>query len=1191
MMADPLLAQDMTRVVVSVSAARGQTPLQATVVLTIAPTAESLVAQADASGTASIAVAGAQRTGEYIVSATALGYRTARQRIVVPSADTVFAVRFALVSDTNQIATVRVQATVPRAQRNFGVDPSVADGQNRRPDGVVNVVDPSQQGTLEALAASLPGLTRAEGSVAAFGLGAAGTGVTLNGMQQGISTIPRDLAVATTVMTSPWDATRGAFSGALVSHTIQSGTSISRRRGRVALSGRYTELGQAQLALGDRLGYNAALSLGGSGSWLPDRGFYNYGIQYTEQSYQSLAIADASARELGRLGLSIDTVRAVRDALVEQAVPHANSLTVGGRVARLFTFMQRLDLNAREVRGAGPPRGLSLVYGGGVGRTGGIGASMANMASTASTFSTTNAFAQLTHAINTGAQDQVAHQTTLATHIQRDRLSPASVGPSGILRTTSMLDDARLVTSQIQFGGSSIVPERNQHRSVDLVHQTSWLVRGKTSLPAKVMAQVRIDDGWTDATAASAGQFEYPTTEAFRQRNPSAYNRTLSGTRVATRVATSALAASTSWETRRLSLIGGVRADAARELGGASSADATDRESGPLSLLAMSPRLGFTFYPKAQRGPALYSNAVSSSYRTGPHFRGGIGVFRAAPRFMEVLRQSGGEGEGQLTTGIRCVGDAIPNHTWGDAGAGLTPVACDPANGTWSERWSAQRFLARGYQPSEAIRSNLGWTATLAGHYLALDVTRSDNRHLAGAFDARYPTEPIFQLADEGSRPVFVDASSIDPNSGQIVRPPNLTGQTTTSERYLDASLRGRVHSASVFLIPQIPLRFGQVSLAYVASQARRQYRGFDGATAGSAMDQEWADDARTPRHVFVVQGARLFRRGDVGVSFSSRIASGERFSPLVGGDINGDGLMGDRAFVPGPASTAEAVLHQSISRLAQNSAANIRKCIENSFGSVASRNTCSGPWTVSSHLAVVVTRWPGLSQRAQVTLNVSNPLSIVLPSGNSARIVSGSVATVDQTLLRVDGFRREDARFTYRLNENFGRTLSAIGTRDPLRFTVDVRLDLAPSADLQRLKLSLRAATGREGRVSTDSIMARYRQNVFAGMYTSLIRLGDSLALSRAQLEAFQERDTFVRARIDSVYRELAQHLSAPERRADLRAETKRAIAADDAAWQVIYDESAVLQRILSPGQIRKLPSSARALVTVKGFRARFFF
>lgn len=1183
--------QGTTRIEVSVRAAKSQAPLPATVVLTIAPTTESLVVQADPSGTASVTLVGPQRTGEYIVSASAIGYRTSRQRVTVPGADTVFSVRFALASDTAQMATVRVQATVPRAQRTFGVDPSVADGQNRRPDGVLNVVDPSQQGTLEALAASLPGLVKSEGSVAAFGLGAAGTTVTLNGMQQGLTTIPRDISVSTTVLTSPWDATRGAFSGALVSHTIQSGTNIQRRRTRVALDGSATEVGQHRLSPADRLAHSAALSVGGSGTWLLGRGFYNYGLQFTQRTYQTAALSDASFSELARIGLSADAVRTASAALLSRGVPQAVGLTVGGREARQLTFLQRLDLNGSAKSGTGPPANLSLLYGGGAGDVGGIGSTVANTASTAATFSSRSAFAQLSLSANTGARDQVAHQTTVGVHIQGERVSADERLPSGILRTTSVLDASRQVTSQIHFGGSALAPERNQHRSVDLVHQTSWLMRGLPSLPTKVMAQLRLDDGWADASAASPGQFEYVSADAFRDGSAASYTRTLAGSRVRSRIITSSVATSTAWETRRLSVVGGARIDAAQEVGGRSTTVGAPSASGALRTLGISPRVGFTYYPKAQRGPALYSNALSSSYRTGPHFRGGIGVFRSTPRFAEVLRNSGGRGQGQQVTGLRCVGDAAPSDGWGSNDPDNAPTACASNSGSLAEYWSLRRLLGQDYQPSKAIRSSIGWTSTFSGNYLAVDVTSSDNRQLGGTVDLQYPTDPLFQLANEGGRPVYVDAISIDPQSGRIARAPNAADQITSSERLIDARLRGRVYSASFFLIPRLPLAFGQYSVAYVGSQARRQYRGSDGAAAGSATAQEWADDAYTPQHALVVQGTRLFRRGDVGVSFSSRIASGERFSPLIDGDVNGDGLTGDRAFLPRPSSGEDIALRDGLARLARNSPASVRRCLERSIGTIAARNSCTGPWTVSSHLALVVSRWPGLSQRAQVTLNLSNPLSLLMPTGNGqSRIVAGGASAVDQTLLRVDGFRRDASRFTYQVNENFGRLLGATATRDPLRLTIDVRIDLAPSADFQRLKLNLRAA-GRDGKLSADSIKARYRENVFEGLYTSLMRLGDSLALSRAQLEAFQERDLVVRSRIDSIYGALATYLISPSVQQDLRSAAKQAASADDAAWVVIYDEAPALKRILSEGQIRRLPSSARSMVTVKGFRGRFFF
>ncbi len=1184
-------AQPSTRVAVTVVDSAGQKPISATVVLTIAPTTESLVETTDAGGLATVRLTGAQRTGEYIVSVSAIGFRTARRRIVVPGADSVFSVRFALAAETAQIATVRVQATVPRAARSFGADPSVADGQNRRPDGVRNAVDPSQQGTLEALTASLPGLTRAEGGVSAFGLGASGTTVAVNGMQQGVSAVPRDLAVTTTVLTSPWDATRGAFSGALVSHSIQSGGNIARRTARTALSGRWTEAGQAQLAPADRLSQNAVLGGGGSGAWLRDRGFYNVGVQYTESRYQSLILAASSPTELERIGQSTASIQLVRDALSSRGL--VSELGVGGREVRQFSLMQRLDFNARPSRTGSPPRATSLVSGVTRGDLSALGASTTTTTSADASLGSTNAFAQLTHSFNAGAKGQTPQQTTLGVSLERVDLHGQRELPSGIMQTSALASDGRPMTSSIQFGGSTFSPERAQNRGVDLVHQASWLIRGKQTLPSKLVAQLRYDDGWVDARRFSLGQFEYASPADFRDARPASFVRTLEGSLNRARMLTGALASSTSWEARRLSLTAGARLDLNREISRAAPVPAhVQAVVGPLSASAVSPRVGFAFYPSASRGPALLSNVVNSSYRTGPHFRGGVGLFRGTPRIDDLVRESGGRGVGISSAGIRCLGSSVPTYAWATEAGVAAPDACLSSAPLLTERWSTQRLLSRRYKPSEALRANLGWTSTIAGNYVALDFTSSSNRHLAGVVDLLYPGRSTFTLDAEGGRPVFVNPEAIDPRTGRITRGANSADGVTSAARLTDATLRGYVRSISVFAIPRLPLSFGQISVAYVASQARRQYRGFDGASGTTATAIEWADDAVTPRHALVLQAARLFRRGDVGVSFSSRLSSGERFSPLVTGDINGDGIAGDRAFIPSATSTADTALANGLARLRQRAPSRVRECLARAAGAIAPRNGCAGPLTVSSNLSLVVSRWPGLSQRAQITINLNNPLGLLSSTGDGASpIVLGGRATADRALLRVDRFDATTRRFSYTVNENFGRTLSAIGARDPVRLTADVRVDLAPWTDLQRLKLNLKAATGKEGTVNADSIKVLYRDNVFTQLYSSLLRLSDSLALSRTQIEEFQRRDQIFRSEIDSIFTALGNRLSAPEGRTDLRAATRVAVAAEEAAWNVVYAQAEPLRRVLSDGQVRRLPSAGRSLVTVKGFRARFFF
>ena len=75
----------------------------------------------------------------------------------------------------------------------------------------------------------LPGVTlipSADGGPAGFsvfGLDAAANSFTLNGLAMNGSTLPRDAAVSTTVATSPYDVSRGGFSGGQVTTRSQSG--------------------------------------------------------------------------------------------------------------------------------------------------------------------------------------------------------------------------------------------------------------------------------------------------------------------------------------------------------------------------------------------------------------------------------------------------------------------------------------------------------------------------------------------------------------------------------------------------------------------------------------------------------------------------------------------------------------------------------------------------------------------------------------------------------------------------------------------------------------------------------------------------------------------------------------------------------------------------------------------------------
>ena len=77
----------------------------------------------------------------------------------------------------------------------------------------------------------------------------------------------------------------------------------------------------------------------------------------------------------------------------------------------------------------------------------------------------------------------------------------------------------------------------------------------------------------------------------------------------------------------------------------------------------------------------------------------------------------------------------------------------------------------------------------------------------------------------------------------------------------------------------------------------------------------------------------------------------------MVSGDINGDGLANDRAFVFDPANAPDAVLTSGMNALFAGAPQAARDCVRSQLRRVAARNSCDGPWTQSLNLALSLER------------------------------------------------------------------------------------------------------------------------------------------------------------------------------------------------------------------------------------------
>src|SRR5206468_8670452 len=106
----------------------------------------------------------------------------------------------------------------------------------------------------------------------------------------------------------------------------------------------------------------------------------------------------------------------------------------------------------------------------------------------------------------------------------------------------------------------------------------------------------------------------------------------------------------------------------------------------------------------------------------------------------------------------------------------------------------------------------------------------------------------------------------------------------------------------------------------------------------------EWGRSDNSRRHAILATITYPVKPA-IELTAIARATSGAYFSPLVGGDINGDGRMNDRAFAFNPADAAargDTAVANGITRLLANTSTRARDCLLSQMGRVADRSSCS---------------------------------------------------------------------------------------------------------------------------------------------------------------------------------------------------------------------------------------------------------
>jgi hypothetical protein len=604
----------------------------------------------------------------------------------------------------------------------------------------------------------------------------------------------------------------------------------------------------------------------------------------------------------------------------------------------------------------------------------------------------------------------------------------------------------------------------------------------------------------------------------------------------------------------------------------------------------ISPRIGFTWIRKPE-GPGIRFSRIGE-FHTGPtsYVRGGIGEFRNILPANLLTNASIATGLPNGLQSLTCVGAATPIPDWGQylADPASIPTQClGGATPVFTDAAPSVQLFDPGYTAPRSWRGNLAYSSSYKLLTYSIEGLYSLNLNQAGRTDVNFANVSRFTLTDEG-RPVFVDPASIVPATGALstvqARVSPLFGHVIDNV----STLTSRSRQVTLSLSPELDgISNWFLGVNYTLADTRARESGFDGATFGSPIGREWARGDLDVRHQILLQGGYTFKR--VALTFFGRLQSGLPFTPIVGGDVNGDGLANDRAFIFNPATSPDASLASATRTLLSNSSPSVRDCLTRQMDHAAGRNSCEGPWTTAVNAQLSYSGiMPITKQYGTISLALSNPLGgldQLLHGANHLR-GWGTPAFPDPVLYRPTGFDPGADHFNYAVNPRFGNTQPTNTLlRVPFRVTIDVSLSVGRPLPQQMLNRWLKPGrNGRKGpRLSVTELKRRYARNV-PDPYSSILEESDSLLLTRDQAEAIQKADTAYKQRMDGVWTALSEYLAGLGDDYNSAEALKRQEAAVDEGWEISrLDVQRTLPSILSPIQLKLLPGIPGMLFKAK--------
>ncbi|HEV8216094.1 MAG TPA: carboxypeptidase-like regulatory domain-containing protein, partial [Gemmatimonadaceae bacterium] len=709
-------------------------------------------------------------TGDYIMGYALIGYNF-RQFEIKRVADEDVLIADARLSVVQLDTIVSTASNQQRVNRNQAT-PDVSGTE--RAIATANL-PPELQGDIAAMAASLPGVTLIPGldgqqdGFSVLGLGADQNSVTMNGQQIGGNNLPRDAQIQSSLSTSPYDGSRGGFSGGNFNIRPGSGSNFRTRGMSLMLNTPQLEwTDRAAQAVGTEF---TGVSLGGllTGPISYNKSFYNLSYQLGRQARDNLTLLNATSLGFQTYGIAPDSVNHFVDILRLRGIPTAAGPLRNQRYNDNGSVMGNFDFSPPT---SSTGQSVSMTVTGNWSRQSPIGGGATQLESASGDRVNYGGNVQLRHS---GYLKLVLSESQFGVGVSRDHGDPYLQLPSGRVRVNSVLADGASGVQNLSFGGNQGLSSSSRSVNTSFMNTLSWFDNANRHR-IKLGTELNASNTASDQSSNLLGTFTFNSLSDLEAGLPASFTRTLTARRRSTGQLNGAMSLTDSYRRNPdLQIQYSVRVE-----GGHFTATPAfnpqveqvfglrnDRLPSPITI---SPRIGFSRTLGSNPEISAFAGAARAPRAV---LRAGIGMYANALSAGSIASALDNTGLPDGSQQITCTGPAVPIPDWNAYATNALSVPTQCADGTGGTLFSNTApnvtLFAKNWRPQRSVRANTSWNGSiLDARFMAnVDATYSLNLNQQRSVDLNFSPVQRFTLADEG-RPVYVQQTSIEPITGSI---------------------------------------------------------------------------------------------------------------------------------------------------------------------------------------------------------------------------------------------------------------------------------------------------------------------------------------------------------------------------------------------------------------------------------------